>query len=133
MNALFADTSYFIALLSIRDIHHRRADKYTREFDGIVITTQWIMLELANFFADSQKRAQTIELIETIITDPKTVCIPATEASFRAGWQLYQTRRDKGWSLTDCISFNSMHDRGLMEALSSDRHFEQAGFRILLK
>jgi uncharacterized protein len=133
MNAVFADTSYFIALLSIRDIHHEAADRYTRDFNGLIITAQWILLELANFFGDSRKRVETIDLINTIITDPKTECIPLTEASFRTGWLLYQSRRDKGWSLTDCMSFNSMHDRGLIKALSSDRHFEQAGFQILLK
>ncbi len=39
---------------------------------------------------------------------------------------------DKEWSLTDCISFVVMEERGLIGALTSDHHFEQAGFSVLL-
>jgi hypothetical protein len=42
-------------------------------------------------------------------------------------------RSDKDWSLTDCISFAVMEDEGIHEALTGDQHFEQAGFRALLK
>ena len=47
--------------------------------------------------------------------------------------QLYETRPDKAWSLTDCMSFIVMRDGGLTEALTADHHFEQAGFTVLLK
>jgi predicted nucleic acid-binding protein len=40
----------------------------------------------------------------------------------------YQSRSDKGWGLTDCASFVIMRRRGLFEALTADKHFEQAGF-----
>jgi predicted nucleic acid-binding protein len=46
---------------------------------------------------------------------------------------LYRGRPDKEWSLTDCISFVVMGERSLTEALTSDHHFEQAGFTALLK
>jgi len=45
----------------------------------------------------------------------------------------FRQRRDKGWSLTDCISFLAMQRHGLAEALTADHHFEQAGFNILLR
>ena len=47
--------------------------------------------------------------------------------------QMMAARKDKDWSLTDCISFVVMHERGLPDALTTDKHFEQAGFRALLK
>jgi uncharacterized protein len=46
---------------------------------------------------------------------------------------MFAARSDKRWSLTDCISFVVMQERGLTEALTADRHFEQAGFSILLR
>jgi predicted nucleic acid-binding protein len=49
------------------------------------------------------------------------------------GIQFYRERPDKEWSLTDCISFVVMAEKGLSEALTGDRHFEQAGFKPLLK
>ncbi len=48
------------------------------------------------------------------------------------GRELYRGRPDKEWSLTDCISFVVMRDEHLTEALTADRHFEQAGFKPLL-
>jgi predicted nucleic acid-binding protein len=48
-------------------------------------------------------------------------------------FRLYRDRPDKQWSLCDCISFVVMQSRGLREALSADEHFQQAGFRALLR
>jgi predicted nucleic acid-binding protein len=45
---------------------------------------------------------------------------------------LYAQRQDKGWSVTDCLSFIVMQDFDISEALTADRHFEQAGFSALL-
>ncbi len=59
--------------------------------------------------------------------------LPATMEWFERGLELYERRPDKEWSVTDCISFAVMTERGVSEALTNDRHFEQAGFQILLK
>ena len=47
-------------------------------------------------------------------------------------WKLLENRLDKTWSLVDCASFVVMEQRGLMDALTTDHHFEQAGFIRLL-
>ena len=59
--------------------------------------------------------------------------IPADEELFQAGFDYFEARPDKGWSLTDCISFVVMEREQLTEALTGDHHFEQAGFTALLK
>jgi predicted nucleic acid-binding protein len=51
----------------------------------------------------------------------------------KAAWQLWRSRTDKEWTLVDCTSFILMHGRGLLEAITADHHFEQAGFVRLLK
>ena len=56
-----------------------------------------------------------------------------TNALRRAGFQLYREWEDKEWGIIDCISFIVMRERGLVAALTADRHFSQAGFRVLLK
>jgi hypothetical protein len=52
--------------------------------------------------------------------------LPADDKSFRKGLELYGHRPDKNWSVTDCISFIVMKERGLMYALTADHHFEQS-------
>ena len=49
------------------------------------------------------------------------------------GWDLYGGRRDKSWGMTDCTSMIVMQDRQIVQVLTADRHFEQAGFEVLLK
>jgi uncharacterized protein len=133
MKPLFADTSYFIAMLNERDIHHAVADKFARDFTGLILTTDWVLLELANYFSNSKQRAVAAAMIESILVDPKSECVEASRDSLLGGLALYHSRHDKAWSLTDCISIQLMQDRAVLEVLSSDHHFEQAGFAILLK
>jgi predicted nucleic acid-binding protein len=51
---------------------------------------------------------------------------------FYQGLTLYESRLDKNWGLVDCISFVVMEQQNLTDALTSDRHFIQAGFQALL-
>jgi hypothetical protein len=51
---------------------------------------------------------------------------------FRRTWQFRQRRKDKDWSFTDCFSFWLMGQKGLVEVLTKDHHFERAGFVRLL-
>ena len=67
------------------------------------------------------------------LTDPKVEIISQTPALFAAALTLYRERADKAWSLTDCMSFSIMKTRGIKSALAHDRHFEQAGFKALLR
>lgn len=66
-------------------------------------------------------------------TEPSIEIVPIDPALDQEPWQLWTSRPDKDWSLVDCASFVVMRRRGLIEALASDHHFEQAGFVRLLK
>ncbi|MBX9789979.1 MAG: hypothetical protein K2Y37_13760 [Pirellulales bacterium] len=72
-----------------------------------------------------------VRLIRTIVANPAIEVVPATPELFDAAWSLFGQRADKNWSLTDCTSFVIMRSRGLVDALTADRHFAQAGFRAL--
>jgi predicted nucleic acid-binding protein len=71
--------------------------------------------------------------VEAILHDPTVRVIPQSHDSFVAGFELYRSRPDKGYSLTDCISMRTMRKEGLTEVLTNDRHFEQEGFRALFR
>ena len=67
-------------------------------------------------------------LVERMQSDPLLDVVAQTHASFLAGCVLDQSRLDKGYSLTDCISMNVMRRDGLIEVLTNDEHFAQEGF-----
>jgi uncharacterized protein len=71
--------------------------------------------------------------VEAILDDPTVRVIPQSHDSFTDGFWLYRNRPDKGYSLTDCISMQTMRREGLTEVLTNDRHFEQEGFRALFR
>jgi hypothetical protein len=78
-------------------------------------------------------RGQYLALLDLLLEDPQAVTLAAEQSQFDAGLSLYRSRADKEWSMTDCISFVVMKERGIKEALTADHHFEQAGFKALLK
>jgi len=133
MNRVFADTSYYIALMGERDQHHAAAVAHAQAFFGEVITTDFVLLEVGNWLSRTADRAVFLRLFEMLETDSQTTVMPATRELFDAGRSLFARRMDKDWSLTDCISFAVMHQQGLTEALTADHHFKQAGFVVLLR
>lgn len=133
MRRLFADTHFYIALLNRGDESHQAArDFYQTEDFGPIITTAWVLIELADGMANERSREGCAKFIEYLRQDEETVIIEANSGVYWRGFDLYRRRPDKDWSLTDCISFVVMADEGLTEALTGDHHFEQAGFAALL-
>jgi predicted nucleic acid-binding protein len=129
---VFADTSFYIALIRKADVSSDIAVRYTIEFRGEYVTTDYILLELANWFARSMQRQSFVDLYRNISGHRHTTIIPASRRLMNEGMDLYASMNDKGWSLTDCISFNIMREEDIQSALTADRHFIQAGFRALL-
>ena len=78
-------------------------------------------------------RSTAVAFLQAVRADPLFDVIGYEPAVYRAGFDLFAARPDKAWSLTDCISFAVMTERGLSEALTGDHHFEQAGFRVVFK
>ena len=54
-------------------------------------------------------------------------------AFFTRTKDFFLKHQDHGWSFTDCASFVLMREEGMRDALSTDKHFKQAGFVPLLK
>jgi len=129
----FADTGFFVAILSRRDEHHRLAADLFRATQTPIITTSLVLVELGNFMCASKGRTLVAPLIAKLERDPRVQIIHPDEDLFAAALKLYEQRPDKQWSLTDCASFVLMEDLSIQKALTGDHHFEQAGFTVVLK
>jgi len=132
MRQVFADTSFYAAIVNRRDQHHARARDAAAKITGSIVTTEFVLAETANFCIEGTRRVVYLQLLANLRSAANVEIIPATSERFQQGLELFAARLDKDWSLTDCISFAVMHERGLTEALTADRNFEQAGFVALL-
>jgi predicted nucleic acid-binding protein len=136
VNAIFADTFYWAAFTNIQDSAHEKAKAFTLSAPLMMIcTTEEVLTEYLNYFAasGSQLRRKVAINVHNMMENQTVEIVPQTADSFRTGLDLYRTRLDKGYSLTDCISMQTMRQRGITEVLTNDRHFEQEGFRALFR
>ena len=131
MTDVFADTWYYLSLLNPNDPGHARAARRSEATERVV-TTDYVLVELGNALSAPAWRSRLVALADVLRTDTRVTLVPASADLLDRGLRLFGQRLDKSWSLTDCISFVVMRDRGLTEALTADHHFEQAGFRSLL-
>ncbi|HUW61296.1 MAG TPA: PIN domain-containing protein [Candidatus Bathyarchaeia archaeon] len=127
---VFADTGFYVALVNPRDRLHAAALEISNSYRGSVVTTEYVLVELGNYLG-GLARQSFIGLVKSLHEDPNTVIVPSSSALFEKGIRFYTERPDKAWSLTDCISFVGIEEHGVRDALSFDRHFEQAGFHVL--
>ena len=133
MSRVFADTFYYLALLNPNDDAQQKAIDFTTRFVGTMVTTDWVLTELADGLCSSATRRLAVQFIKNLRDDRPIRIIPASRKILDRGLSLYRNRSDKAWSLTDCISFVVMQDCRIVDALTGDRHLEQAGFKAILK
>ena len=135
MAIYFADTSFWIAISIRRDQYHSRAVAWhqlvTRTRSSI-ITTEAVLWEWLNALSDPSTRALASEGYRRAHSDERIEIIPFQTELISSASDLYRTRPDKSWSLTDCLSFVVMQRRSLVESLTTDRHFEQANLKALM-
>jgi predicted nucleic acid-binding protein len=133
LRAVFADTFYWVALTNPDDPDYWNAIAREAGMRTITIfTTDEVLTEFLTFFAaDARLRDRAAQTVITLLNDPAIRVIPQSRESFLLGLALYRSRSDKEYSLTDCISMQTMRREQLTEVLTKDRHFEQEGFRPL--
>jgi predicted nucleic acid-binding protein len=136
MTSVFVDTAALIALGDKGDRFHHQALKVRdnlKRANRKLITTNAVILELASYFRQTKHRLTAIKLIESINRSKKWRCITVDEILMEHGFNKYKKMSDKDWSLVDCISMLVAEEQGITEIFTTDHHFEQAGFAILLK
>lgn len=133
---VFLDTSYALALSAPTDQFHARALHLATELERMrarLVTTRAVLLEIGNALARQRYRAAAVSLLRALEADPSVEVIPLSEELYSRALQLYSSRPDKEWGLIDCASFVVMSERSITLALTADEHFQQCGFRPLLR
>ena len=133
---VFLDTGYTIALSVESDEYHERAEELVEQLEAEqtrLVTTRAILLETGNALSKERYRRAAVALLDALEADPLVEIVSLTDELFAEALELFRNRPDKEWGLVDCVSFIVMRERGLTEALTPDKHYQQAGFRTLLR
>ena len=134
MNTPFVDTSYLIALSNTKDIYHQTALKLSVNIEKLkrIWTHEGILLELGDWLA-KRNRQTAIKIFKALCSGQSNMqVIPLDSELIKRAFRLYEIYSDKTVGITDCISFVVMTDKKITEALTSDKHFQQVGFKSLL-
>lgn len=132
MRIIFVDTFYWIARINPRDQWHQEAIELSRSLRAArLVTSEAVLIELLNYFSEygPELRRAAALIVRRIIEDPNISIFPD---DFGEGLALFESRPDKGYSMTDCLSMCIMRQLGAAEVLTHDHHFTQEGFVTLL-
>lgn len=128
---LFVDTSFVIALINARDQYHEQAESLSYQFENsLLLTTGAILLEIGNALA-RDFREEAVRIIRVLRNSKRVEVVEIDETLSEKGLLIYEKYTDKTWGLVDCISFVVLWEGGLIEVLTFDADFEQAGFTIV--
>ncbi len=136
-NDLFVDTSGWAEILDDELSLHTKANELAKECikqQGKLITTDLVLVELTALLISPVRmpKNQQIPVPQQLRNDP-TIKVVSMLSHLSEAWRLWESRQDKDWTMVDCASFVVMKEWKLLNALTSDHHFEQAGFVQLLK
>ncbi len=129
----FIDTSHIIALIRADDEYHELANFAGDVLTGKMVTTEAVLIEFGNSLSKAKYKQLAVDTIADLRNDPNIEIAPLDSSLIERALAVFGSHHDKDWSLTDCVSFVVMQERGLVEALTTDHHFEQAGFRAILR
>ena len=135
MRQVFADTSYWIALVNPRDQIHAKAVSVTQQLSPVrILTSEMVLAEVLNSFSDGGPLRHAVGgMVQKLSSNWDVVIVPQTSEQFETALRRYKQAADKSWSLTDCASFQMMEAEQIQAALTHDQHFAQAGFETLLR
>ncbi len=136
MKTFFVDTGYWVAIVNPADQLYQKARLITKQLAPFkIVTSEMIFNELLNTFSKQGTflKQVAIKLVNQSYNNPNLEIIAQNTDLFKQSLKLYEQRLDQNWSHTDCSSFIIMKQKGILEALAYDKHFEQAGFIPLLR
>jgi len=132
---IFIDTGYLLALFNPRDKYHGQATSAAARIaqeEAILVTTDAVLIEICNGLANRATRSLASQIARDLRESAAVEIVHVDIPLIERGLDYYEKRGDKDWGLTDCISFVVMQQRGITDALATDRHFQQAGFRMAM-
>ena len=132
---VFVDTAGFLALWDAGDEHHAAVVRLQTQLARKRCrfhTTDYVADETATLLKVRHSHSAAADFLLTL-GQSKALCLAWTDSvRFHSAATFFRRHADKEWSFTDCVSFTLMGELGIRDALTTDHHFEQAGFNALM-
>jgi predicted nucleic acid-binding protein len=135
-DAVFVDSFAWIAAINKTDNYNEIVLKTLESLlkqKAKLITTNYVVIETINALSRVEFRKAVVEFVDKLQKSPSVEIVKITDEIYNSAWELYKQRRDKNWGITDCTSFEVMRILGIKKAFTTDKHFEQAGYSVVLK
>ena len=135
MTPVLLDTSGLLARVNRAERSHAQAKAVWRGLlseQRPLVTTSLVLIECGDGLSRVNQRHLAVALRDSLLRLPNLRNIHTTEELEQRAWTLFQDRTDKDWGMTDCVSMTVMWDESITEVFGLDRHFQQAGFQLLL-
>ena len=133
---IFVDSFAWIAAINKSDNYHEISLRILEELlnkHAKLITTNYVVVETINALIKAELRKTVIEFIDKLGKSPSVQIVKITDEIYNNAWTLYQQRMDKDWGIIDCTSFEVMQMFNIRKAFTGDKHFEQAGYSLIVK
>jgi len=129
------DTSGFFALLDQADAHHEHAKEWLRaEQDSVrPVSTEWIVGETCTLLVARKRPYLVTRFLDQLEQSRALLLVNPDDTLLQSAKALIRQRAERGYSFVDCLSFCLMKERRIQQALTTDEHFQSAGYTALLK
>ncbi len=132
---IFVDTGAWKALKDPDDQHHEEATAFHRELakggHGALVTSDYVLDEALTLLNVSIGPKYAMSLLDEVLSGTSVHLVWVNEELFRGAALRFKAGGERGWSFTDCTSFELMHRLGLKDAFAFDKHFAEAGYNRL--
>jgi len=135
MKEVFVDTLYWVAMANPNDPWHEAAKSAKKALGEIrQVTTDEVLIEFLSSLSKYGEllRVQGARIVRAILSNASVSVVPQSRQSFLNALEFYEDRKDKQYSLVDCISMMTMTNRSITDVLTNDHHFSQEGFKVLI-
>jgi predicted nucleic acid-binding protein len=135
-DAVFVDSFAWIAATNKTDNYHEIVLKTLEHLltkGTRFVTTNFVIVETINALSKVEFRKTVVEFVDKLQKSPSVEIVKITDEIYDRAWELYKQRKDKNWGITDCTSFEVMRIFNIKKAFTNDKHFEQAGYSVVLK
>ena len=131
-NKIFVDTSAWYAIIDKNDRDHAVAATKIQVLDRPLVTSNYILDEILTLLKAKLGFTVAVPFGQKLWNQEISALVRITEDDEERAWRIFRQYDDKGFSFTDCTSFDLMERLDINTVFTCDDHFIQYGKFVIL-